>query len=130
VEGKHTTGEHLQSGQGRCLDFVSQEGKRVGVGIKVYVDGSTFNGFWRDGRKHGVGVFRSAQADNRLAKAPSGRLTPMPMPMPGSLRLAPQSTENLQHQQPGALASHTTLEVPVSEVSEAAFVATVQRVGE
>lgn len=41
-----------------------QEGKRDGIGVKRYADGSTFDGFWKEGKKHGVGVFRPAQVCN------------------------------------------------------------------
>ncbi len=39
----------------------AQDGKRDGIGVKRYVDGSTFDGFWKDGKKHGIGVFRPPQ---------------------------------------------------------------------
>lgn len=35
------------------------------MGVKKYADGSTFEGFWRDGRKHGVGVFRPAEPEKK-----------------------------------------------------------------
>jgi 1-phosphatidylinositol-4-phosphate 5-kinase len=40
-----------------CM-LATQDGKRNGIGLKCYADGSTFEGFWREGNKHGVGVFR------------------------------------------------------------------------
>ena len=40
---------------------VLKDGKRDGIGVKRYVDGSTFDGFWKEGKKHGVGVFRPAE---------------------------------------------------------------------
>lgn len=42
---------------GRCDE---QDGRREGIGIKTYVDGSMYDGFWRSGKKHGLGVFRPA----------------------------------------------------------------------
>lgn len=47
----------------------TQDGKRDGVGMKLYADGSSFNGFWRDGKKHGVGVFRPPRPET-AAKPP------------------------------------------------------------
>lgn len=38
-----------------------QDGTRDGIGIKTYADGSVYEGFWRAGRKHGIGVFRPAK---------------------------------------------------------------------
>ncbi len=37
----------------------------------MYADGSTFHGIWRDGKKHGVGVFKPAskEKDKDRAKA-------------------------------------------------------------
>jgi hypothetical protein len=37
-----------------------QDGQREGIGVKTYSDGSMYDGFWRSGRKHGIGVFRPA----------------------------------------------------------------------
>lgn len=37
-----------------------QDGRRDGIGIKTYADGSMYDGFWRAGKKHGLGVFRPA----------------------------------------------------------------------
>ncbi len=31
---------------------------REGIGVKTYSDGSMYDGFWKAGRKHGIGVFR------------------------------------------------------------------------
>jgi hypothetical protein len=39
---------------------IEQDGRREGIGIKTYVDGSMYDGFWRAGKKHGLGVFRPA----------------------------------------------------------------------
>lgn len=54
-----------------------QDGKRDGVGVKMYADGSTFHGIWRDGMKNGVGVFKPAAKESKarqLIKTSSGRL--------------------------------------------------------
>jgi hypothetical protein len=32
------------------------------VGMFTFRDGSTYEGFWRKGKKHGVGIFRPAAA--------------------------------------------------------------------
>lgn len=37
-----------------------QDGRRDGIGIKTYADGSMYDGFWKAGKKHGLGVFRPA----------------------------------------------------------------------
>ncbi len=50
-----------------CVHLPCQDGQRDGVGVKVYVDGSTFDGFWRDGKKNGVGLFHPPVA-SRLNK--------------------------------------------------------------
>lgn len=41
-----------------------QDGRREGIGIKTYMDGSMYDGFWRAGKKHGLGVFRPAIEEN------------------------------------------------------------------
>ena len=73
-----------------------QEGRRDGVGNKLYADGSSFNGFWRDGQKHGVGVFRPPRPEGerkvrtlvattrrtfvgRRARGSDGRQVPLPL---------------------------------------------------
>ncbi|PNG98958.1 hypothetical protein TSOC_015272, partial [Tetrabaena socialis] len=63
------------------------DGKRDGVGVKMYADGSTFHGIWRDGKKHGVGVFKPAPKEKEkergskpLLKTNSGRLMAAPLP--------------------------------------------------
>ena len=33
-------------------------GEEDGVGIFTWADGSTYESFWRSGRRHGLGVFR------------------------------------------------------------------------
>lgn len=43
-----------------CYMPLLQDGRREGIGIKTYVDGSMYDGFWRKGKKHGLGVFRPA----------------------------------------------------------------------
>jgi 1-phosphatidylinositol-4-phosphate 5-kinase len=35
-----------------------QDGRRDGIGIKTYEDGSMYDGFWQDGKKHGLGAYR------------------------------------------------------------------------
>lgn len=54
--------------------FGLQDGKRDGVGVKMYGDGSTFHGIWREGKKHGVGVFKPATKDRE--KDHRTRMTP------------------------------------------------------
>eukprot|EP00967_Tisochrysis_lutea_P040469 scaffold48636_cov21-Tisochrysis_lutea.AAC.2 len=44
----------------------AQDGRREGIGVKRYADGSTFDGFWKNGKKHGVGVFRPAQPADKF----------------------------------------------------------------
>jgi hypothetical protein len=46
-----------------CHAAEQQDGRREGIGIKTYVDGSMYDGFWRAGKKHGLGVFRPAPED-------------------------------------------------------------------
>ena len=43
-----------------CTPLLLQDGRRDGIGIKTYADGSMYDGFWRAGKKHGLGVFRPA----------------------------------------------------------------------
>lgn len=44
-----------------CIPLV-QAGQEDGVGMFTFRDGSTFEGFWHRGKKHGVGIFRPAAA--------------------------------------------------------------------
>lgn len=44
----------------RCLFL--QAGQEDGVGMFTFRDGSTYEGFWHKGKKHGVGLFRPAPA--------------------------------------------------------------------
>jgi hypothetical protein len=46
------------------LSVILQDGRRDGIGIKTYADGSMYDGFWRAGKKHGLGVFRPAPPED------------------------------------------------------------------
>lgn len=48
---------------------VLQAGQEDGVGMFTFRDGSTYEGFWHTGKKHGVGVFRPAPGYNALKGA-------------------------------------------------------------
>jgi 1-phosphatidylinositol-4-phosphate 5-kinase len=43
-----------------------QAGQEDGVGMFTFRDGSTYEGFWHRGKKHGVGIFRPAAAVQSL----------------------------------------------------------------
>lgn len=35
-----------------------QDGQQDGIGVTHYADGGSYDGFWRQGQKHGVGLYR------------------------------------------------------------------------
>lgn len=41
-----------------------QGGQEDGVGMFTFRDGSTYEGFWHKGKKHGVGIFRPANSSS------------------------------------------------------------------
>lgn len=78
----------------RLLPPCVQDGKREGVGVKKYADGATFEGFWRDGKKHGIGVFRPARRESDKRASRSSVILP---PMTGKeLSTRPCATESVQ----------------------------------
>jgi hypothetical protein len=44
-----------------------QEGQEDGLGVFTFRDGSTYEGLWQQGRKHGVGVFRPPAGPDAVA---------------------------------------------------------------
>lgn len=45
----------------------SQDGQRNGIGVKTYADGSMYDGFWSNNKKHGLGVYRCVLGETALA---------------------------------------------------------------
>lgn len=65
---------------GDRYDGEFREGEEDGVGIFTWADGSTYESFWRAGRRHGLGVYRPPPPpENRRASAqPERHASPPP----------------------------------------------------
>lgn len=56
-----------------------QDGQQDGIGVTHYADGASYDGFWRQGQKHGVGLYRPS---------PTAAAQPPGIVRGGRLRLA------------------------------------------
>ena len=57
-----------------------QDGHEDGLGVFTFKDGSTYDGFWKRGKKHGIGVLRPAPAIEPRQNRSSGGTGPPPPP--------------------------------------------------
>jgi 1-phosphatidylinositol-4-phosphate 5-kinase len=64
---------------GDRYDGEFKDGQEHGIGIFTWADGSTYHGFWREGCKEGIGVYRPATTDNKRATTPLERHTTQPL---------------------------------------------------
>jgi hypothetical protein len=97
-----------------------QEGQEDGLGVFTFRDGSTYEGLWQQGRKHGVGVFRppagpdavaasaaAAAAAQRRATSSQQQLPSVPSgstPLPSSEAPAESHAPSLAHTSEAAVA--------------------------
>lgn len=64
--------------QAQQFAFITQDGHENGLGVFTFRDGATYDGFWKAGVKHGIGVYRpasltaSAAAPAAAADRPAG----------------------------------------------------------
>lgn len=83
-----------------------QDGRREGIGIKTYVDGSMYDGFWKSGKKHGLGVFRPAPEESNSRRNTNTHWQSAAGSAPGQ-----------QAEQQGTEASSTTDSLSLNRVS-------------
>ena len=50
--------------QGHDASHAPQEGHHDGLGLYRMPDGTTYDGLWKGGRKHGVGVYKGPTAEH------------------------------------------------------------------